>query len=103
MYKMTLSCFHGEHVFMRNNKNKFYILVFTLCAEFPDSYVICLVLYISLLLFVDWVILHLFLSSADFFFKSSFQKILSGIRSECQTVRTLIRFKLFAKAISRRH
>ena len=38
-----------------------------------------------------WVIFHAFLSSADFFQNKLFEKILSGIPSECQTVWTLIR------------
>ena len=39
-----------------------------------------------------WVIFHAFLSSADFFFQNLFfDKILSGIPSECQTVWTQIR------------
>ena len=33
----------------------------------------------------SWEIVHAFLSSADFFSKSTFQKIISGIPSECQT------------------
>ena len=33
-----------------------------------------------------WVILHAFLSSADFFQNQRFLKILSGIPSECQTI-----------------
>ena len=33
-----------------------------------------------------WVILHAFLSSADFFQNQIFRKILSGIPSDCQTV-----------------
>ena len=37
-----------------------------------------------------WVIFHAFLSSADFFHNQLFEKILSGIPSECQTVWTLI-------------
>ena len=38
-----------------------------------------------------WVIFHAFLSSADFFQNLFFEKILSGIPSECQSVWTLIR------------
>ena len=34
--------------------------------------------------FAFWVILHAFLSSADFFQNQHFQKMLSGISSECQ-------------------
>ena len=33
-----------------------------------------------------WVVLHAFSPSADFFQTQLFQKILSGIPSECQTV-----------------
>ena len=54
-------------------------------------------------------IFHAFLSSADFFQNLLFEKNLSGIPSECQTVWTQIRpddsdesgSKLFAKVISR--
>ena len=38
-----------------------------------------------------WVIFHTILSSADSFKINFFEKILSGIPSECQTVWTLIR------------
>ena len=42
--------------------------------------------------FAYWVILHAFLLSAFFFFKINFfEKILSGIPSECQTVGTQTR------------
>ena len=34
----------------------------------------------------NWVIFHAFLSSADFFQNQFFQKILSGIPSECQMI-----------------
>ena len=37
-------------------------------------------------LFAYWVIFMLFLSSADFFQNQLFQKKLSGMQSECQTV-----------------
>ena len=43
------------------------------------------------LLFAYWVILHAFLSSADFFQNQLFRKVLSGVPSECQTVRIQIR------------
>ena len=43
------------------------------------------------LLFAYWVIFHAFLSSADFLQNQLFQKILSGIPSECQTVLILTR------------
>ena len=36
-------------------------------------------------LFARWEFFHAFLPSADFFSKSTFQKILSGITSEYQT------------------
>ena len=49
--------------------------------------------------FACWVILHAFLS-ADFFHIQLFQKNLSGILLECQTVWILI---WVAKVISRRH
>ena len=42
-------------------------------------------------LFACWVIFQAFLSSADFFQNQLFQKILSGIPSECQMVWILIR------------
>ena len=35
--------------------------------------------------FASWEIFHAFLSTADFFQNQLFQKILSGIPSECQT------------------
>ena len=38
------------------------------------------------LLFAYWVILHAFLTSADYFQNQLFEKILSQIPSECQTV-----------------
>ena len=62
--------------------------------------------------FTCWVILHALLSSANFFQNQLFQKILSGIPSECQTVWIQIRpdicrawsgYKLFANVIGRRH
>ena len=44
------------------------------------------------LLFADWAIMHVFFfPSADFFQNQLFQKILSAITSECQTVCTQIR------------
>ena len=42
-------------------------------------------------LFAYWVILHAFLSSADFFQNQLFGKILSGIPPQCQTVWIQIR------------
>ena len=58
-------------------------------------------------LFAYWVILHSFLSSPDFFSKSTFFKnYFRNTNSECQTawiqIRTDILF-LFAKVIIRRH
>ena len=42
-----------------------------------------------------WVILHAFLLSADFFQNQLFRKILSGIPSECQTVKIQMRPDIF--------
>ena len=46
---------------------------------------------IFFLLFADWAIMHVFFPSADFFQNQHFQKILSAIPSEYQTVCTQIR------------
>ena len=46
---------------------------------------------IMVYLFACWVILYAFLSSADFFQNQLFQKKISGIQSECQTVWIQIR------------
>ena len=46
-------------------------------------------------LFAYWLILHAFLSSADFFQNQLFQKILSGIGSECKTVWIHIRPRVY--------
>ena len=46
----------------------------------------------NIYLFLCWIILHAFLLSNDFFFQNQlFQKLISGIPSECQTVWIQIR------------
>ena len=50
-------------------------------------------------LFAPWVIFHALLSSADFLQNQLFRKILSGIPSECQTVRIQIRSDILSGLI----
>ena len=53
---------------------------------FTDSSNMCWKSRKCYLIFAYWVILHAFLSFADFFQNLLFRKIISSIQSECQTV-----------------
>ena len=82
----NIGCGYTLEVFPRDakkfaRKQSFPLTCDKKIAGFQLNQGVCYLLFV-----LYWVILHAFLSSADFFQNQLFQKILSGIPSECQTV-----------------